>query len=86
MQHELHNTSKKNDMKDIDFTLHGGKDDHIQLIQLLKVTNCVASGSEAQMVVTEGLVKRNSETELRKRAKCVAGDIIEFEDTRIHVR
>ena len=86
MQHELHKTSNKNDMKDIDFTLHGGEDDHIQLIQLLKAANCVYSGAEAQAIVAEGLVKRNGEIELRKRAKCVAGDIIEFDDTRIHVR
>ena len=72
-------------MKEIDFTLTGGKDDYIQLIQLLKATNCVGSGSEAQMVVSEGLVKRNGETELRKRAKCVAGDIIEFDGNRIVV-
>ena len=72
-------------MKEIEFTLRGGEGDYIQLIQLLKATNCVASGSEAQMVVTEGLVKRNGETELRKRAKCVAGDTIEYEGTRIHI-
>ena len=72
-------------MKEIDFTLTGGEGDYIQLIQLLKATNCVGSGSEAQMVVSEGLVKRNGETELRKRAKCVSGDIIEFDGTRIVV-
>ncbi len=73
-------------MKEIDFTLTRGEGDYIQLIQLLKATNCVESGSEAQMVVTEGLVKRNGETELRKRAKCVAGDVIEYEGTRISVK
>ena len=73
-------------MKEIDFTLRGGEEDYIQLIQLLKASNCVASGAEAQMVVTEGMVKRNGETELRKRAKCVAGDVIEFEGIRILVK
>lgn len=73
-------------MKEIDFTLRRDEGDHIQLIQLLKATNCVASGSEAQMVVTEGLVRRNGEIEMRKRAKCVAGDTIEFDGTRIHVK
>ena len=72
-------------MNKIDFTLQTDKEDYIQLIQLLKATNCVASGAEAQMAVSEGLVKRNGETELRKRAKCVAGDIIEFEGTCIEV-
>ena len=68
---------------DIEYSLRGGVDDYIQLIQLLKVTNCVTSGAEAQEAVTAGLVKRNGETELRKRAKCMAGDIIEFEGNRI---
>lgn len=68
---------------DIEYTLRGGADDYIQLIQLLKATNCVASGAEAQEVVTAGMVKRNGKTELRKRAKCVAGDVIEFEGNRI---
>lgn len=72
-------------MKEIDFTLTGGDGDYIQLIQLLKATNCVGSGSEAQMVVSEGLVTRNGETELRKRAKCMAGDIIEYDGIRIVV-
>jgi ribosome-associated protein len=71
---------------DIEYTLRGGADDHIQLIQLLKVTNCVTSGAEAQEVVAAGLVNRNGETELRKRAKCVAGDVIEYEGNRIFVK
>lgn len=73
-------------MEEIIFELRGGADDNIQLIQLLKATGCVETGSEAQEVVTNGLVSRNGETELRKRAKIVAGDIIEFEQTRILVR
>ena len=72
-------------MKEIVFTLQGGEGDYIQMIKLLKVTNCVASGAEAQMVVTAGMVKRNGKTEMRKRAKCVAGDMIEFNDSRILV-
>ena len=72
-------------MKTIKYPLLGGQDDYIQLIQLLKVTNCVETGAEAQMVVVEGLVKRNGEIELRKRAKCVAGDVIEFQNLRIEV-
>ncbi|MBQ6069536.1 MAG: RNA-binding S4 domain-containing protein [Bacteroidales bacterium] len=73
-------------MKEITFTLRKGEDDYIQLIQLLKTTNCVTSGAEAQMVVSEGLVKRNGTTELRKRAKCVPGDIIEYDGIRIELK
>lgn len=57
----------------------------IPLIQLLKATNVVYSGSEAQKVVTEGLVLRNGEVELRKRAKIVSGETILFEQYEIAV-
>lgn len=72
-------------MVTIPFELRGGEDDYIQLIQLLKATNCVYSGSEAQEVVAQGMVMRNGEVELRKRAKIVAGDVIEFNEYRIEV-
>ena len=49
---------------DIEYTLRGGADDHIQLIQLLKVTNGVRSGEEDQEVWAAGLVNRNGVTEL----------------------
>ena len=65
-------------MNKIEFELREGED-FIPLIALLKATGLVDSGSMAQEVVTAGLVKRNGETELRKRAKIVSGDIIEFE-------
>lgn len=69
----------------ITFELRGGEDDFIQLIQLLKATNVVYSGSEAQEVVVQGMVRRNGEVELRKRAKIVAGDVIEFDVYQIEV-
>lgn len=59
------------------FTLRDGEE-YIQLIQLLKAAGCVETGAQAQEVVTQGLVKRNGQTELRKRAKLFPGDIIEF--------
>lgn len=72
-------------MTTIPFELRGGDDDFIQLIQLLKATNCVYSGSEAQEVVSAGLVLRNGQVETRKRAKIVRGDVIEFDQYRIEV-
>lgn len=71
-------------MQEIIFELRKG-DDHIPLIALLKATGLVDSGSMAQEVVTAGLVKRNGETELRKRAKIVSGDTIEFEGYSVKV-
>ncbi len=72
-------------MEKITFELREG-DDFIPLIALLKATGVVESGSMAQEVVTAGLVRRNGEIELRKRAKITASDIIEFEDYKIEVK
>ncbi len=72
-------------MQKITFELRDG-DEYIPLIALLKAVGVAESGSMAQEVVTAGLVRRNGETELRKRAKIVAGDVIEFEDYKIEVK
>ncbi len=72
-------------MQKITFELRDG-DEYIPLIALLKAVGIAESGSMAQEVVTAGLVRRNGETELRKRAKIISGDIIEFEDYRIDVK
>lgn len=72
-------------MQKITFELRDG-DEYIPLIALLKAVDVVESGSMAQEVVTAGLVRRNGEIELRKRAKIIAGDVIEFEDYKIDVK
>ena len=72
-------------MQKITFELRDG-DEYIPLIALLKAVGIAESGSMAQEVVTAGLVRRNGESELRKRAKIVVGDIIEFEDYKIEIR
>lgn len=71
-------------MQKIEFELRDGEE-FIPLISLLKAVGIVESGSMAQEVVVAGLVKRNGEIELRKRAKIIAGDTIEFEDYHIIV-
>lgn len=71
-------------MQEIEFELREG-DEFIPLIALLKAIGIVDSGSMAQEVVTAGLVRRNGETELRKRAKIISGDVIEFEGYTIKV-
>lgn len=58
---------------------------YIPLIALLKATGVVESGSEAQEVVTAGMVFRNGEVETRKRAKITAGEVIVFENFEIFV-
>ncbi len=66
-----------------DFILEG---EFIPLIQLLKATNLVQTGGEAQIVVSEGLVKYNGKVDHRKRLKVKRGDVIEFRGTKITVR
>ncbi|HTD99850.1 MAG TPA: RNA-binding S4 domain-containing protein [Mucilaginibacter sp.] len=59
--------------------------DHIPMIQLLKATNLVQTGGEAQIVVTEGEVKYNGEVDYRKRLKVKKGDTVEFRGQKIQV-
>jgi len=66
----------------IEFKLEG---EYIPLIQLLKATNMVPSGGEAQVVVLEGLVKYNGIVDYRKRLKVRVGDIVEFNNQKIKV-
>ena len=58
---------------------------YIPLIALLKATGVVNTGSEAQEVVTAGMVLRNGEVELRKRAKITPGEVIVFQNNEIEV-
>lgn len=66
----------------INFKLEG---EFIPLIQLLKACNLVQTGGEAQIVVSEGLVKCNGEIEYRKRLKVKRGDIVEFDEQTITI-
>ncbi len=59
----------------IKFKLEG---DYIPLISLLKATDLVSSGGEAQRVVTEGLVTYNGKIDYRKRLKVKTGDKVAF--------
>jgi ribosome-associated protein len=51
-------------------------DEYIELYKLLKVLDLVDSGGQAKMIVSEGYVLRNGETETRKRAKIRVGDVL----------
>ncbi len=52
-------------------------EEYIELIRLLKLVRIADSGGMAKMLVENGEVKRNGETEYRKRAKIKAGETIE---------
>ena len=66
----------------IEFKVTG---DYIPMIQLLKAANLVQTGGEAQIVVTEGLVKYNGQVDYRKRLKVRKGDVVEFDNQKIVV-
>lgn len=55
------------------------------MIQLLKATNLVQTGGEAQIVVDEGEVKYNGQVDYRKRLKVRPGDVVEFNGETIKV-
>jgi ribosome-associated protein len=59
--------------------------DYIPMIQLLKATNLVQTGGEAQIVVTQGEVKYNGNVDTRKRLKVKVGDKVEFRGKTIIV-
>jgi len=61
------------------------KDSYIELFKLLKVLDLVNSGAEAKLIIADGHVERNGETESRKRAKIVSGDIVKVADVVIEV-
>lgn len=62
-------------MEEITFKIEGP---YIELLALLKATNIAQTGGHAKFIVEDGDVLRNGETELRKRAKLVAGDVLEI--------
>ena len=58
----------------------------VELCKLLKIANMVSGGGEAKMVIAMGEVLLNGETELQKRKKIYAGDVIEFNGELITAR
>lgn len=59
--------------------------DYIELMKLLKLLGLVETGGHAKMVIEEGLVKYNNETEFRKRKKLFKGDVVLFNDHEINI-
>lgn len=59
--------------------------DYITLGQLLKAANLVSSGVEAKIVIQDGEVLVNGETDTRRGRKLREGDEVSFEGTEIRV-
>jgi len=59
--------------------------DYIELVKLLKLLRIAQTGGHAKILVEDGEVIRNGETEYRKRAKLIKGDVIEVMDQKITI-
>ncbi|MFV0589904.1 MAG: RNA-binding S4 domain-containing protein [Draconibacterium sp.] len=59
--------------------------DYIELVKLLKLLRIAQTGGHAKIIVEEGEVIRNGETEYRKRAKLIKGDVIEVMGEQIKI-
>jgi len=70
-------------MQDITLPLRG---DHITLDALLKVTGAAPSGGVAKMMIADGQVLVDGQTELRKTCKIRLGQCIEIAGGDLRVR
>lgn len=61
------------------------RDDFIKLGQALKAANLVEDGVEAKLVIQDGLVKVNNETDTRRGRKLYDGDVVSFEGQEIRI-
>lgn len=62
------------------------RQDYIELCSLLKLTGLCDSGGVAKLLISDGLVKVDGKTELRKRCKIRSGQIVELDEQQITVR
>lgn len=62
------------------------KDEYIKLGQALKLAGLVDSGVEAKVVIQDGLVKVNNETDTRRGKKLYPGDTFEFKGEVVTVK
>lgn len=61
------------------------RDEFIKLGQALKAAGLVGSGVDAKLVIKDGLVKVNGETEVQRGKKLYDGDVVTFEGETIHI-
>ncbi len=61
------------------------RDEFIKLGQAMKLAGLVGSGVEAKIVITDGEVKVNGETEVRRGRKLYPDDVFEYDGNAIKV-
>ena len=62
------------------------RDEFIKLGQALKLAGLVSSGVEAKVVIHEGLVQVNGETQLDRGKKLYDGDVVSFDGKTIRIQ
>ncbi|MGN0251890.1 MAG: RNA-binding S4 domain-containing protein [Oliverpabstia sp.] len=61
------------------------RDEFIKLGQALKAASLVEDGVEAKLVIQDGLVKVNGETDTRRGRKLYDGDVVSFDGQDIRI-
>ena len=61
------------------------RDEFIKLGQAMKLAGLVGSGVGAKIVITDGEVKVNGETEIRRGRKLYQDDVFEYDGNAIKV-
>lgn len=61
------------------------REEYIKLGQALKAAGMAGSGVDAKMVILDGLVKVNGQTEYQRGKKLFAGDIIEYGHEQVKI-
>ncbi len=68
----------------MDISIREGEE-FIRLGQAMKKAGLVGSGIEAKMLILDGAVTVNGETEQRRGRKLYPGDVISFEDETFQI-
>jgi ribosome-associated protein len=55
------------------------RDESIRLVQFLKLANLIDSGSDARMLLQQGLVSVNGEVETRRGRQLRPGDVVSID-------
>ena len=61
------------------------REEFIKLGQALKASGLADSGVDAKILISEGNIKVNGQTELRRGRKLYGGDIIEFNGDTVSI-
>ena len=59
--------------------------DHIKLCDLLSVVGLCPNAGVAKNIIATGVVKVNGEVELRKRAKIIKDQVVEYQGKKVKV-